>query len=81
MTKIFRLWVVLSILTAVPPFSDAAEKRLSYVLGAIEFTNGQSGNWNFVNRQLSFETRVGKIQLWLHELRNIAPSKSGRASS
>lgn len=78
MTETFKLFMALSILAAIPLSSGAAENKPSYVPGTIEFLSGRSEEFNFVNHRLSFETCVGEIDLWLHELRSITVSNTGK---
>ena len=76
--KTFGLFLALSLLAAVPVSSHAGEKNPSYVRCDMKFRNGKSGNWNLVNRRLSFGTSAGKVRLWLHELRSMVVSATGK---
>jgi len=74
----FGLCLVMTVLAVVPAVSRADDERPSYVTCKMEFGNGKVGEWNFVNRRLSFKTRTGNLSFWLHELDNMAVSIVGR---
>lgn len=79
MTGNSRLLVVLSLFLSVSTLSESKEEdRPSYVRCTIKFWSGKSAKWNFVNRRLSFETIVGTVNLWMHELSSMTVSKTGK---